>query len=380
MILNLKYIYGIIFISLSAWVVYAYVTTTEIIQSQKNYAHIINISGKQRMLSQKTTLIAKRYYETGDPELKKHLIELYWLMKKDHQEIVNTHLVSEDIKAVYRQSPDNLNEKVESYLELLADFIENKDPEILKQIEKASFELLPQINKTVYMFENESNKKTQALMDREFFILVGTLLTLIIEAAIIVIPAIRIASRKDSELRRLIEERTYELEKLSVTDQLTKLYNRRKIDDILATEVEQARRYNNSFSLILIDIDHFKKVNDRYGHLVGDRILQALSRLFSSNIRKTDIVGRWGGEEFLIISMEKDITKVLIFVEKLRTLVDEHHFKTVGNITCSFGVSHFKQGDSIDTLLQRADVALYEAKKAGRNCVKIEKSKHLFPV
>lgn len=377
---NLKVIYSIIFISLSAWVVYAYLTTTEIIQSQEKYAHIINISGKQRMLSQKTTLIAKRYYETNDPELKKHLIELYRLMKKDHQEIVNTHLLSEEIKAVYQQPPDNLNKKVENYLDMLASFIENKDPQMLKQIEKASFELLPQINKTVYMFENESNEKTQALMDREFFILIGTLLTLIIEAIVIVIPAIRIASRKDSELLRLIEERTRELEKLSVTDQLTKLYNRRKIDDILATEVEQARRYKNSFSLILIDIDHFKKINDRYGHLVGDRVLQALSRLFSSSIRKTDMVGRWGGEEFLIISMENDPQKVLIFVEKLRALVDEHHFKTVGNITCSFGVSHFSKGDSIDSLLQRADVALYEAKKAGRNCVKIEKTKHLFSV
>lgn len=378
--LNLKYIYSFIFISLSAWVIYAYVTTTEIIQSQKTYAHIINISGKQRMLSQKTTLIAKRYYETDDPKLKKHLVELYREMKRDHHEIVSTHLTSNKIAAIYHQPPDNLNEKVEHYLSLLATFIKTRDSRILKEIEETSFKLLPQINNTVYIFENESNEKTKVLMERELFILIGTLLTLILEAAIIVIPAIRIASRKDSELRRLIEERTHELEKLSVTDQLTKLYNRRKIDDILATEIEQARRYNNSFSLILIDIDHFKKINDRYGHLVGDRVLQALSRLFSSNIRKVDMVGRWGGEEFLIISMEKDFTKVLIFVEKLRALVDEHHFKNVGNITCSFGVSHFKQGDSIDSLLQRADVALYDAKKAGRNCVKFENSKHLFPV
>ncbi len=377
---NLKYIYSIIFISLSAWVIYAYVTTTEIIQSQKTYAHIINISGKQRMLSQKTTLIAKRYYETDDPELKKHLTDLYRQMKRDHREIVNTHLTSDEITAIYHQPPNNLNEKVEHYLALLARFIKTKDSKTLKEIEDASFKLLPQINNTVYIFENESNEKTKVLMDRELFILIGTLFTLLIEAAVIVIPAIRIASRKDSELHRLIEERTRELEKLSVTDQLTKLYNRRKIDKILATEIEQARRYNHSFSLILIDIDYFKKINDNYGHLVGDRVLQTLSKLFISNIRKTDMVGRWGGEEFLIISMEKDLQKVQVFVEKLRALVDNHHFETVGNITCSFGVSHFSQGDSIDSLLKRADIALYHAKNAGRNCVKTEKSKHLFSV
>lgn len=377
---NLKYIYSIIFISLSAWVVYAYVTTTEIIQSQKTYAHIINISGKQRMLSQKTTLIAKRYYETDNPELKKHLVELYQQMKRDHHEIINTHLTSDKITAIYHQSPDNLNKKIEHYLSLLADFIKTRDSRILKEIEDASLKLLPQINNIVYIFENESNEKTKALMERELFILIGTLLTLLIEAAVIVIPAIKIASRKDSELRRLIEERTRELEELSVTDPLTKLYNRRKIDKILATEIEQARRYNLSFSLILIDIDYFKKINDSYGHLVGDLVLQRLSKLFASNIRKTDMVGRWGGEEFLIISMEKDLKKVLIFVEKLRTLVDNHHFETVGNITCSFGVSHFTQDDSIDSLLRRADVALYHAKNAGRNCVKTEKSKHLFSI
>jgi len=377
---NLKYIYSIIFISLSAWVIYAYITTTEIIQSQKTYAHIINISGKQRMLSQKTMLIAKRYYETGDPALKKHLIDLYTLMKDDHHEIINTHLTSEEITAIYHRPPGNLNEKVEHYLDLLASFIESKDSRTLVEIEDTSFKLLPQINNTVYVFEKESNEKTKVLMDRELFILIGTLFTLVIEAAVIVIPAIKVASRKDSELHQLIEERTRELEDLSVTDQLTRLYNRRKIDEILATEIEQARRYNHSFSLILIDIDYFKKINDNYGHLVGDRVLQALSKLFSSNIRKTDMVGRWGGEEFLILSLEKDPQKVLIFVEKLRALVDNHRFETVKNLTCSFGVAHFTRGDTVDSLLRRTDAALYEAKSAGRNCVKTEKTKHLYSV
>ncbi len=371
---SLKYIYSIVFISLTAWVIYAYITTTEIIQSQKIYAHIINISGNQRMYSQKTALIAKRYYETGDRALKDHLIEVYNRMKQDYHEISSTHITSKKISNIYFQPPDNLNKKTENYLNLIASFIKNKDLKTLREIETSSFKLLPKINKTVYIFENESNDKTKALMERELFILIGTLFTLLIEAFVIVIPAIRIASRKDSELQRLIEKRTHELEQLSVTDQLTKLYNRRKIDKILATEIEQARRYDHSFSLILIDIDHFKKINDNYGHQSGDHVLQAISKLFLSNIRKTDMVGRWGGEEFLIISLEKDLNKVLIFVEKLRKAVENHHFDVVEKITCSFGVAHYTSGDTVDSLLSRTDVALYKAKNAGRNCVKIKET------
>jgi len=373
-IFNIKYIYIVIFISLSGWVIYAYLTTTEIIQSHKAYAHIINISGKQRMLSQKTALIARRYYETDDPEFKKNLIGLYDLMKYDHNEIISTHLTSEQITAIYHHSPANLNNKIERYLNLLSSFIETKNSKTLKDIETSSFELLPHIDSAVNIFEDESNEKTKALMGRELFILIGTLLTLILEAVIIVIPAIRASSRKDSELQQLIEQRTHELEELSVTDQLTKLYNRRKIDKILATEIEQARRYNHSFSLILIDIDYFKNINDTYGHQAGDQVLRVISKLFSSNIRQTDMVGRWGGEEFLIISLESELQKILIFVEKLRTLIENHHFEKFGSVTCSFGVAQFTPGDTVDSLLSRTDVALYEAKDAGRNCVRTEKT------
>jgi len=368
--LNIKFSYAIVFISLACWAVYAYLTTTEIIQSQNKYAHIINISGKQRMLSQKTTLIAKRFYETNNQEFKTHLIELYDLMKQDHNEIVSQYLTFEQAAAIYH-SPGDLKNKIDHYLILLSSFIHNGDRKTLQQIEKISFELLPQINNAVYVFESESNEKTKDLMERELFILIGTLFTLIFEALLIVIPVIRVSLRKDSELRQLVAGRTRELEALSVTDQLTKLYNRRKIDSILTSEVEQARRYHHSFSLILIDVDNFKKVNDTYGHQTGDRVLQTISTLFSSSVRKSDLVGRWGGEEFLIVSLEEDLEKVLVFSEKLRSLVESQHFDRVGNVTCSFGVAHYVQGDTVDSLLSRTDVALYDAKAAGRNCIKV---------
>jgi len=372
--INIKYIYSIIFISLSGWAIYAYLTTTEIIQSQKTYAHIINISGKQRMLSQKTALIAKRFYETKNQALKNHLIELYNLMEKDHHEIISTYITSDRIKAIYYQSPKRLNKSTEYYLSLVSNFIKTPDAIVLKELELASYELLPKINNAVSVFESESNKKTNTLMEREYFILMGTLLTLIIEALVIVIPSIRISTRNEEKLQQLVNDRTHELEKLSVTDQLTGLYNRRKIDAILMQEVEQAQRYNHSFSLILIDIDYFKKVNDTYGHQVGDDVLQTIAKLFSTHVRKSDFVGRWGGEEFLIISLEKDLEKTLIFAEKLRELIQSRQIANVGSMTCSFGISHFIKDDTVSSLLARTDIALYEAKAAGRNCVKVKNS------
>jgi len=369
---NIKYIYSIIFISLSGWAIYAYLTTTEIIQSQKVYAHIINISGKQRMLSQKTALIAKRFNETKDQLLKTHLIELYIIMEKDHHEIISTHITSNEIKAIYYQAPEKLNKNTEHYLSLLSYYIKTQDTTILKELEIASFKLLPKINNAVSAFEAESNKKTGTLLERKYFILMGTLLTLIIEAIVIVIPSIRISTRNEEKLQQLVKDRTHELEKLSVTDQLTGLYNRRKIDTILMQEVEQAQRYYHSFSLILIDIDYFKKVNDTYGHQVGDDVLQTIANLFSTHVRKSDFVGRWGGEEFLIISLEKDLEKTLIFAEKLRALIQSRKIANVGSMTCSFGISHFIKDDTVSSLLTRTDIALYEAKAAGRNCVKVK--------
>ena len=368
--LNHKYIYILVFSSLAGWAIFAYFTTTKIIQSQQEYANIINISGKQRMLSQKTALIAKRYYEEKDDKLKEHLHGLYLLMKSDHEYIVNEHVLSKKIIKIYHSKPKTLNLKVLKYLELLLSFLDQPKESILTNIEIHSYALLPLLDEAVYAFEQESNDKTELLMNIELFILVGTLLTLLFEAIFIVLPAIRLASQHESELNVLIQERTAKLEELSVTDQLTKLYNRRYIDKTLTSELERAKRYHHIFSVIMLDIDHFKTINDTYGHQVGDYVLEDLSRLLTSNIRKTDMVGRWGGEEFLIITTEEEFSKVLKFADKLRQIIDSHSFDVVQNVTCSFGVTHYINNDTEVSIVSRADSALYEAKKAGRNCVK----------
>jgi len=159
------------------------------------------------------------------------------------------------------------------------------------------------------------------------------------------------------------------LEILSVTDRLTGLANRRKLESTLQTELLRSRRYSKEFSVILLDVDHFKKINDTYGHPVGDTVLSALAHLLASNARETDIVGRWGGEEFLIICPETSLVLVHALAERYRQQLEHHDFGPVGQVTSSFGVASSQPEDTVDLLLQRADDALYRAKESGRNRV-----------
>jgi signal transduction histidine kinase len=199
---DLKKTYILIFLTLTAWSIFAYNTITNLIKNQKIYAEIINLSGKQRMLSQKTTLIGKRYLEEKNPELKNHLKELITLMKKDHHYIMN-HLTSKEIHEIYFNKPFNLDYEVKNYLKLLDDFYQTENLKTLKEIEQISFTLLPKLNYAVNIFEGESDLKTKELLTREQFILIGTIFTLLFEALFIVIPSIKFAIKKEDELNLL---------------------------------------------------------------------------------------------------------------------------------------------------------------------------------
>lgn len=159
------------------------------------------------------------------------------------------------------------------------------------------------------------------------------------------------------------------LEHLSVTDKLTDISNRIKLDQLLEKCLSLAKRYQQHFSIILLDMDEFKAINDSHGHLVGDYVLQATAQLLKDNIRTVDTVGRWGGEEFMIICPEQSAEGAQQLAEKLRVLIAEFSFEHQLNLTCSFGVSRYQALDSSDTLIKRADDALYRAKAKGRNCV-----------
>lgn len=164
------------------------------------------------------------------------------------------------------------------------------------------------------------------------------------------------------------------LTELSRTDFLTKVLNRRAITDILIQEIGRASRYGGNLSIVLIDVDFFKQVNDRHGHATGDEALQKLSELFNNHLRGHDCLGRWGGEEFLMIIPETDRDEVKLFAERMRKDVQQATLRCRDNVTLkltiSIGTSSWKKDNgSFTAMVNQADDCLYQAKNAGRNCV-----------
>lgn len=201
--------------------------------------------------------------------------------------------------------------------------------------------------------------------------------------------------QSQADLERRVEQRTTELslanqqlkaemgqreqialllEETARTDFLTKLINRRAMHRFLQNEIARFGRAGGTFSLVLVDIDHFKMINDQFGHDVGDEVLIALSRAFESAVREQDIVSRWGGEEFLLLLPNTAQIDAVEQAERLRQLLDSDALKIECypyRVTASFGVCEFKPGESLEFLLKQADVALYRAKAQGRNQVRV---------
>jgi diguanylate cyclase (GGDEF)-like protein/PAS domain S-box-containing protein len=175
-----------------------------------------------------------------------------------------------------------------------------------------------------------------------------------------------VATSQDITERVLIEEK---LQKLATVDSLTGIYNRYKTNEEIEIEIGRNKRYDENFALAMFDIDHFKKVNDTYGHEVGDYVLQEISNIVTNEIRESDRFGRWGGEEFMLILPKLSKKEALHVSEKLRGKIESHDFKDIGRITISIGVTVFEPSDTKESLLKRADNALYRAKNEGRNRV-----------
>lgn len=160
---------------------------------------------------------------------------------------------------------------------------------------------------------------------------------------------------------------TKRLEALALEDQLTGLYNRRKIDECLEREVRNAERFNHPLSVLMMDVDHFKAVNDTYGHQRGDAILREIGGLIRGSVRTVDYAGRFGGEEFAVLCPETGKAGAAVLAEQIRGVIAGHVFEEVGSVTVSIGVAELEEGDDGDAVIRKADRALYTAKRSGRN-------------
>ncbi len=169
---------------------------------------------------------------------------------------------------------------------------------------------------------------------------------------------------KMKEYQLQTEEKVY-------MDGLTNVYNRNKFDETLKNEIKNVQRYDHALSIAILDIDKFKDFNDTYGHLVGDEVLITMAQTVNASVRETDTFARWGGEEFVIIFKNTNSKIAKIVSDKLREKIQDNEHPMAGKITVSFGVTEYKDGDTIESILKRCDDALYIAKNNGRNRVEV---------
>ena len=181
-------------------------------------------------------------------------------------------------------------------------------------------------------------------------------------------PHILSVIRDITEIKRLEEE----IAQLSIRDKLTQVFNRLKLDEFLQSELERSERSKAPFAIILVDVDSLRGINDSYGNPVGDNLLVTMAALLKKNVRATDIIGRWSGEEFLIILPDTEEKGAMILAEKIRTIVENTDFQVVGKLTASFGVSAYRKDLLPATLISRAHEARNRAKEKGRNRVECQ--------
>ncbi len=180
-----------------------------------------------------------------------------------------------------------------------------------------------------------------------------------------------LAKQAADEARQALQAANAELQRLATTDRLTGAWNRTYLEETLVAEMGRAERYRQPLSLLIFDIDHFKAINDSHGHLVGDEVLIELTRRVRAHLRAVDVLARWGGEEFVLLLPHCGAVEARRVADKLRALVAEPPFPVAGQVTASFGLAQWQPEEPLDTWLKRADDALYAAKAAGRNRVRL---------
>tara|TARA_Y100000782_G_scaffold29777_2_gene33300 strand:- start:21953 stop:24916 length:2964 start_codon:yes stop_codon:yes gene_type:complete len=263
----------------------------------------------------------------------------------------------------------------------LAVAIRNDSPELLSMFNKA----------TDYITEEEHSKVFQRWVSVKFEHDTNyDLIWKLIFAAIIIITAITLWNWKLSRLNKKLKleiglretaetqlqilnetlnSKNDELSILSTTDALTGLNNRLHIETLLEEELFRLQQFKQPLTILLLDVDLFKKINDQHGHLCGDSVLKQFAQIIVDNTRKTDKIGRWGGEEFMILLPETNAKMAYRLAEKLRTAIAAELFEEVDQVTASFGLAEATEDQSSRELIKKADSALYQAKDQGRNCV-----------
>jgi diguanylate cyclase (GGDEF)-like protein len=372
--MTLRYVAALVLVGICA--VAGHVLTWQLQESGRHDAAIINLSGRHRMLTMRIArdvLLLSRAVGAGEVDqasdsLSQSLGEMY----QSHDRLLGL-LASNGLLVrgggQLSTTHKGIEQRLLAFLDLarhvLGERGRNRDEVDL--VQRTALFLGENLDQAVAAYQAASEQRVERLLQLDVAALVFLVLVLAGAGLAIFRPLVEEVCLE----RETVHALNARLLRLATTDSLTGLHNRTRFMEVAPRELELSHRYAEPLSAIMLDIDHFKQVNDQHGHAAGDQVLSGLADLVRRNVRQTDHLFRWGGEEFLVLCPRAEAAEAAAVAEKLRGLAVQREFPGGLRITASFGVAELGEGESVEDLVRRADDALYEAKRAGRDRVKI---------
>lgn len=379
--ITLRYVAALALVA--ALAVFTYILFRHVMETIDRSADMTAATGSQRLLIQQVLaqclLLAAADDEEARRDIRAHLARAVNRLEANHQRLLadldDPHSFAAhapELVTIYFKPPYELDKRMRFFIDSTRTFYHTdggrpalSDPKFQNVLAFGENDLLRDLSAVVQAYQHRALARLTTLRHVEAGATAGMLVLLGAVGLFILRPMVR---RICADRQRL-EGANEALTELAVTDQLTGAYNRLKFNQVMEHELKRFDRYGQPFSVVMFDIDHFKRVNDTYGHAAGDDMLRELAKRVMSAVRGVDWLFRYGGEEFVVAAPQTDLEHATALAEKLRELVAATPFPHDIAGTISLGVAQAHPGDTAESLMKRVDAALYEAKNSGRNRV-----------